>query len=69
MEPFGDEWRQAARNAVTVAGSLGKLPDDSERMFMPNYQPDNDAQSEEEMKAVLASIPQFREQMAQQGIL
>ena len=69
VEPFGEPWRQAARTAVTVAGALGKLKDNAEEMFQPNYRIDDDVQSDEEMAAVLASIPAFREQMERQGII
>ena len=69
LEPFGDEWRQAARNAVTIAGSMGKLPDDAERLFMPNYNAEDDVQTDLEMLAVLAQVPEFAAQMKQQGIL
>lgn len=69
VEPFGDEWRQAARTAVTVAGALGKLNDNAEEMFLPTYRVDEDVQSDAEMAAVLATVPQFAEQMRRQGIL
>lgn len=69
LEPFGDHWRRSARTAVTVAGALGKLSDEAEAMFMPNWDAEEHVQSDEEMKAILAAVPQFREQMVQQGIL
>lgn len=69
LEPFGDEWRQAARTAVTVAGALGKLKDEAEEMFMPNFRIEDDVQSDEEMAAVLASVPMFAEQMRRQGVI
>ena len=69
LEPFGDEWRAAARGAVTVAGALGKLPDHAEALFMPNYNAEEDVQSEDEMRQVLAGIPLFREQMRAQGVI
>jgi hypothetical protein len=38
-------------------------------MFMPCYRVDDDVQSEEEMAAVLASVPMFAEQMRRQGVI
>lgn len=69
VEPFGEHWRQAARTAVTVASAIGKVNDNMEDMFLPNYRVDEDVQSDEEMAAVLATVPQFADQMRRQGVI
>lgn len=69
LEPFGDEWRQAARTAVTVAGAMGKLEDEAEAMFMPNWNAEDHIQSDQEMVAVLAMVPEFAAQMRQSGVI
>lgn len=36
---------------------------------MPNFRVEDDVQSDEEMAAVLASVPMFAEQMRRQGVI
>lgn len=48
---------------------MGKLDDEAEAMFMPNWSAEDYVQSDEEMKAVLACVPGFAAQMRQQGVI
>lgn len=54
---------------MTVAGAMAKVHPNMEEMFLPNYRIDEDVQSEEEMAAVLATVPAFAEQMKRQGVI
>ncbi|CAB4184489.1 hypothetical protein UFOVP1124_13 [uncultured Caudovirales phage] len=69
VEPFGQEWLQAARAAVVVAGTMAKLPDEAEEMFQPNWLPEDHVQSDAEMIAVLAMVPEFQKQMRDAGVI
>lgn len=62
VEPFGDEWRRSAREALTAAAAFGAKPEpDSEDKFLPNYR--EKPQTLEEVRAELSKIPAFRKQM------
>jgi hypothetical protein len=48
---------------------MGKLDDEAEAMFMPNWNPEDHIQSDDEMLAVLAGVPEFAAQLRQQGVI
>jgi len=62
VEPFGDQWRMAARTSLTTAAGMGAKPDpEAEERFLPSYR--DKPQTEEELRRELMKIPSFREQM------
>ena len=62
VEPFGDAWRMAARTSLVTAAAMGAKPDpDAEEKLLPSYR--DKPQTLEQLKAELAKIPTFREQM------
>jgi len=62
VEPFGDQWRMAARTSLTTAAGMGAKPDpEAEERFLPSYR--DKPQTEEELKRELSKIPAFRDQM------
>ena len=65
VEPFGDAWRRAARQSLMAAASMGAKPEpDAEERFLPSFR--EKPQTLEQLKAELAKIPSFREQMERQ---
>lgn len=61
VEPFGQDWRRAARATMfTVTAAGAKVQEDFEEMFLPTYDPSRPTQTEEEMLAELMKIPQIR---------
>lgn len=62
VEPFGDEWRRAARMALTSAAAMGGKPTpEAEERFLPSYR--DRPQTEDDLRRELMKIPAFREQM------
>jgi hypothetical protein len=62
IEPFGDEWRRSAREALTAAAGFGAKPDpDAEEKFLPSYR--EKAQTIDDIRRELAKIPAFAAQM------
>lgn len=62
VEPFGDEWRRSARQALTAAAGFGAKPEpDSEDRFLPSYR--EKPQTLEQLRAELMKIPAFAKQM------
>jgi hypothetical protein len=66
VDPWGSDWRRAARMAVVSANAFGaKVDVDAEEKFLPTYrQPE---QTEEQMIAELKKIPGFRQQLEANG--
>lgn len=59
LEPFGDEWRQAARIAFAAAAPhVGKTSSLSEETFMPpeTAEEDVEPQSDEEILAIFQAM-------------
>jgi hypothetical protein len=64
VEPFGDEWRMAARQSLTAAAAFGAKPDaESEDKFLPSYR--EKPQTLEDIRRELSKIPGFAKQMEQ----
>lgn len=64
VEPFGDEWRRSAREALTAAAAFGaKFDPDSEERFLPSYR--EKPQTIDDIRRELAKIPAFAAQMKQ----
>lgn len=64
IEPFGDEWRRSAREALTAAAGFGAKPDpDAEERFLPSYR--EKPQTIDDIRRELAKIPAFAAQMKQ----
>ena len=62
VQPFGDEWRMAARSALITAAAFGAKPDpDAEERFLPSYR--EKQQTLDEIRAELSKIPTFAKQM------
>ena len=62
VQPFGDEWRMAARSALITAAAFGAKPDpDAEERFLPSYR--EKPQTLDDIRAELAKIPTFAKQM------
>lgn len=60
IEPFGDEWRAAARVAMfTVASNGVKVQHDMEDRFMPNFRQGGHVQTDAEIEQELAKIPAY----------
>jgi len=67
VEPFGDEWRMAARQALTVGAAFGAKPDASaEDRFLPSYREKPRPQTLEDIRRELSGIPIFAKQMESQ---
>jgi hypothetical protein len=65
IEPFGDEWRRSAREALTAAAGFGAKPDpDAEEKFLPSYR--EKPQTIDDIRRELAKIPAFAAQMKQE---
>jgi hypothetical protein len=57
IEPFGDDWRMAARAAIFTARSFGaKIDANTEDMFFPGFDPFEQKQTPEEMRATFEKI-------------
>ncbi len=66
VEPFGDEWRIAGRLWSLLRTAFGSEFDHaSESKFMPNWR--EPVQTEDQLIAELAKIPQFAAQLRAQG--
>lgn len=64
IEPFGDDWRRSAREALTAAAGFGAKPDpDAEERFLPSYR--EKPQTIDDIRRELAKIPAFAAQMKQ----
>lgn len=62
IEPFGDDWRRSAREALTAAAGFGAKPDpDAEEKFLPSYR--EKPQTIDDIRRELAKIPAFAAQM------
>jgi hypothetical protein len=65
VEPFGDEWRMAARQSLTVGAALGGKPDPgAEDRFLPSFR--EKPQTLEDIRRELSGIPVFAKQMESQ---
>jgi hypothetical protein len=64
IEPWGQPWRQAARQTMFTVTALGaKVKEDFEEMFLPTWDPSRPTQTEDEMLAELMKIPGFKKQL------
>ena len=62
VSPFGDPWRMTARAAIVTAAAFGAKPEpDAEERFLPSYR--EKPQTIDDLRAELAKIPAFAEQM------
>ena len=61
IEPWGQSWRQAARQTMFTVTALGaKVREEFEDMFLPTYDPARPTQTEAEMLAELMKLPGFK---------